>query len=762
MSSKGRCRRRILLGFLALFCCGLCLQTEAQIVSKRPRISMQQIGMSTLQQEQIPTLELAPLNVDSMLVISQKRAKDLRGAELFAHKRPVSVNLLQDGHRQKASDGRTLIRYAVKVPNAKGLNFFFDRFFLPEDSYITIYSLDNPETFIGPFGNENNSESKALPTMSIEGSTVLIELDLPFSLEEKAELHLGEVNAEFRAQPRESNPKTLPCTPNVVCLPQYSRESKAVVSLIVNGTVRGSGAMINNTAEDGRPILATASHVLLRSFFDIDKDYDHLAKTVVAYFSHQTTDCEGLIAPPVQQSIAGTRLLTIYEPGDMCLLELNQKPPIEYNAYLGGWNRTVSNLDGPFVCVHHPNGMPKRLCMTTKQVVKGWPPSLSYPYPIEPNLYYWWVKKWDLGVTMPGSSGSPLYDAEGYMIGFLTAGASECDSPFNDVYTGIGFNWDSRKRPSMPTMGQILDPTGSGMEKIAGRPLYKEAKEVNTWSNVMDNYKADILKSLSLYTNKINPLPKTVAERFRVPASASPITLHGMTTTLHIPVSLNKVPPVAVPYTIYRRMPSGDVEKILSGDVRLDDVVSSNKQAIHTTEDVVARGSVEVFSSFTEPITLSSGNEILVAYQVDAMQSGITLLTAPIRGRENYLWTSSDAASWTEWPEAFRGISLCTRLSYTGDKLDYEDLPLDAKDYFRLRYTGGDLLVQFKENPSGEMFSKHTITLYTLLGQRMIQSESQSQSVTLNVGSFPPGIYIIHVTDDKGNKHSKKILLDPK
>ncbi|MDO4790221.1 MAG: T9SS type A sorting domain-containing protein [Porphyromonas sp.] len=763
MKDKGGYGSRLLGILWVVLCCGIWFGTEAQIVSKRPRISSQQIGMSEIRNGIIPITELAPLNVDSMLTVSQNSAAYLRGAELFAQKRLVNINLVREGLQQQTDDGRTLIRYAVKVPNAKGLNFFFDKFFLPEDSYLTIHALEKSESSIGSFGTENNSESKALPTMSIEGSVALIELDLPSSLNgQEALLHLSDVNAEFRSQPRQSNPGTLTCSPNAICLPQYQRESKAVVSLIVNGTVRGSGAMINNTAEDGRPLLATASHVLLRSFFDLDKDYDHLAKTVVAYFGHQTTDCEGLIAPQVQQSVAGTKLLTIFEKGDMCLLELNQKPPVEYNAYLGGWNKTEANPEGPFVCVHHPNGMPKRLAMTSTQVVKGWPPSLGYPHPIVPNLYYWWVKKWDLGVTMPGSSGSPLYDAEGYMIGFLTAGASECSSPFDDVYTGIGFNWNNRKNTQMPTMGEVLDPSGTGVVKLAGRPLYKEAKEVNRWSNVMEGYKAEILKSIFLYTQKMNPQPRFVGERLVVPASATPVTLHGLTTTLHIPTGLKKVPSIAVPYTIYKKTASGSLESLLHENVRLDDVVVSNKQAVHTTEDVVARGTVEVYSHFSEAINLSSGDEILIAYEIGAMTEGIALLTAPTHGSKNHLVTSNDANSWNEWPEEQQGISLCVHISYTGDKLGHDDEPIDAKDYFRMRYTGGDLLIQFQDAPTGEVAKKHTITLYTLLGQRLVQSKTTSQSVILPVGAYPPGIYIIHIEDSEGNKHSKKILLNSK
>ena len=47
---------------------------------------------------------------------------------------------------------------------------------------------------------------------------------------------------------------------------------------------------------------------------------------------------------------------------------------------------------------------------------------------------YWWIKKWDIGTTEPGSSGGPLFNEANLMIGTLQGGFATCESSLNDYY----------------------------------------------------------------------------------------------------------------------------------------------------------------------------------------------------------------------------------------------------------------------------------------------------------------------------------------
>ncbi len=71
---------------------------------------------------------------------------------------------------------------------------------------------------------------------------------------------------------------------------------------------------------------------------------------------------------------------------------------------------------------------------------------------------------WELGVTEPGSSGSPLFDDQGRIIGQLYGGAAACsgtnDNNAFDYYGRIGVAWDTGSSATT-RLEDWLDPQGS-------------------------------------------------------------------------------------------------------------------------------------------------------------------------------------------------------------------------------------------------------------------------------------------------------------
>ncbi len=63
------------------------------------------------------------------------------------------------------------------------------------------------------------------------------------------------------------------------------------------------------------------------------------------------------------------------------------------------------------------------------------------------------------GVTEPGSSGSPLYEPSGLIVGHLTGGVSQCGGPEGpDLYGKIAFDWTSNGVTPDRQLQPWLDP----------------------------------------------------------------------------------------------------------------------------------------------------------------------------------------------------------------------------------------------------------------------------------------------------------------
>ena len=61
-----------------------------------------------------------------------------------------------------------------------------------------------------------------------------------------------------------------------------------------------------------------------------------------------------------------------------------------------------------------------------------------------PELQVWYMDAWDEGVTEPGSSGSPLFDQNGRIIGQLYGGSAACQGTSAngyDYYGRLGVSW---------------------------------------------------------------------------------------------------------------------------------------------------------------------------------------------------------------------------------------------------------------------------------------------------------------------------------
>lgn len=218
-----------------------------------------------------------------------------------------------------------------------------------------------------------------------------------------------------------------------------------------------SGAMINNVERDGRQLFLTAGHCLIGT-----------VEYVIVAFNYESRDClrSGETRrgrEPLMQTVQGARVLSRWDQMDFGLLELTEEIPARYNVFLAGWDRTL-RLPSNIACIHHPNGDVKKISFYygRTRAAHWWEgPSVSYHYE---------VIQWDLGSTENGSSGSPMFNQEGLVVGELHGGQASCFYPEGwDMFGSFAYAWETGPDSSR-RLREHLNPRDRNV--IAMRGMY--------------------------------------------------------------------------------------------------------------------------------------------------------------------------------------------------------------------------------------------------------------------------------------------------
>ncbi|KAG0279920.1 hypothetical protein BGZ96_001770 [Linnemannia gamsii] len=288
-----------------------------------------------------------------------------------------------------------------------------------------------------------------------------------------------------------------------------------------------SGALVNNVRQDGRQLFLTANHC--SGFADTSA---HLVM-----FNHEKIQC-GSSPEDVNEHDTAMGLIKLgsYLDSDYTLYEIVENIPDAYNLFLSGWSastdaptsrarfpgqepepepeqpempgddddedddddeedvvspwRTIrrkprkdptptpppadpSLTKIPVVGIHHPSGDSKKISF----FYNGSLPRTCWSECPSKEKLHWQIPRWDQGTTEPGSSGSPLFDADKRIVGQLHGGSASCwNRNGYDVYGAIhaSFQMPPKIKDRLST---YLDPEGTGAKFLDGYGMEQARRE---------------------------------------------------------------------------------------------------------------------------------------------------------------------------------------------------------------------------------------------------------------------------------------------
>lgn len=404
----------------------------------------------TVAYKTFPALDLDVLSAEDAVTATMKDAPWRFGIE-------HDVNWTMSTHGSwSEEDGMRVWRLGVQAEGATSWSFYLSRFVVPKGGELLVWNGDRTH-FMGAFNHLNVKDWEGLALSVMEGAQVVLEYREPLSIPATGEIEVAQVvqgyrsllrrEAELQAEMSAAGPfgNSGACNINVNC-PEgddWQVENQSVALIVNGGFAACSGALVNNTNNDGTPYFLTANHCL------------GSPNSWTYYFNHESATCNGSTGP-TNNSISGGTLLVANGGSDVALIELSSTPPSSWGVEYAGWDASSATHTSA-VGIHHPSGDVKKICFED-----------DAPYQSSTGgAQVWWIDAWELGVTEPGSSGSPLFNQDHRIIGQLYGGAAACSGSVNngayDFYGRFDVSWGLG-------VSQYLDPNGSGTLVLDGYP----------------------------------------------------------------------------------------------------------------------------------------------------------------------------------------------------------------------------------------------------------------------------------------------------
>jgi hypothetical protein len=346
----------------------------------------------------------------------------------------------------------------VSSPKAAGVRIHFTDFDLPEGSEMYVYTAEGMAH--GPYTGRGPNGTGDFWSNVTSGSDVTIQLHAAGGTPRFTIAGVGHLSNDFllaqNLLPRlEAKAGNVPCSFNASCVVDAACVStNAAVNTAANAVAHilfasggflyicSGGLVADSNTSTNVPYFVTANHCISRA---------SEASSMQTFFFYKASTC-GSCPDPGAASTNGATLVATGKTSDYTIMRLSQNAPS--GAAFLGWNSTaVANTNGAALFrLSHPKGAPQsystHVVDTGRGTCRSWPRGS-------------WIYSSDiLGATEGGSSGSPVVNAAGQLVGQLSGG---CGFNVNDVCdSASNATVDGAFAAYFPAVQSILGAGGGG------------------------------------------------------------------------------------------------------------------------------------------------------------------------------------------------------------------------------------------------------------------------------------------------------------
>ncbi len=394
----------------------------------------------------------------------EEQGQEMTGKIQFDH-----FDFFEFASHDVMADGTEVWRLRFHSDEARALTVYFDDFHLPVGSQLYIYNPDQ-SYWEGPMDHIENNDHGRFVTNDIYGEDIVLEYIQPVAVLGQARLAVSGIGYLFRyvERPESMNRGSDECQVDTACpeADNWSCQVDAAVRLRITagqGIFVCSGAMVNTTMKDCRQYMLSALHCVTNVSPD---DFAYLQ----VRWGYARSGCGNGSGPMGRNRTGVIKLADSNDGGgnsgsDFVLCEVEDPIPDSYEPYFAGWDATGAGSNFG-TSIHHPSGDWKKISTYTTNLTSQWWGAPGSHWGVA-----WTPTESGHGVTEGGSSGSPIFNAQGLIIGTLTGGASACEPGgagqgtgpnLADFYGKMSHHWSSNPNSAGQKLRVWLDPIGSG------------------------------------------------------------------------------------------------------------------------------------------------------------------------------------------------------------------------------------------------------------------------------------------------------------